>query len=306
MTHGSELMNKEGWRWASVWHLSRVECWSKCSTNLPSTQDTQVQRWCISPPPNVPLRDMWYKLVSDVFHPFVSNHIGGGGGNLSFLSTQRHPIPSLRGSLLPPVASPKEKKKKPLLTLWRHFDQSPKWLIPSGQKSHLKSANEIWRTCHVFNTQTSNATTAQAQIQQFFISFYLMAPPQVLLAHWCEALRCDQAPEARSQGTRLRGTFGTLPSLSRATLRQRRCTINQVFACFCRRNLPGFYAEPHLRVQMRCSWFPIGHLPSYGESAHSVRPFQAVLPRAESPAVILLIPSKKGNWRFRAKRSLRL
>lgn len=115
----------------------------------------------------------------------------------------------------------------------------------------------------------------------------------MLLAHWCEALRCDQAPEPHSQGTRLRGTFGTLPSLSRATLRQRRCTINQVFACFCRRNLPGFYAEPHLRVQMRCSWFPIGHLPSYGESAHSVRPFQAVLPRAESPAVILLIPSKK-------------
>lgn len=98
-------------------------------------------------------------------------------------------------------------------------------------------------------------------------------------------------------------TFGTLPSLSRATLRQRRCTINQVFACFCRRDLPGFYAEPHLRVQMRCSWFPIGHLPSYGESAHSVRPFQAVLPRAESPAVILLIPSKKkkGNWVSRAK-----
>lgn len=43
---------------------------------------------------------------------------------------------------------------------------------------------------------------------------------------------------------------------------------------------------------MLCSWFPIGHLPSYGESAPSVRPFQAVLNRAESP-VILLIPFKK-------------
>lgn len=58
-------------------------------------------------------------------------------------------------------------------------------------------------------------------------------------------------------------------------------------------NIPGFYAEPHLRVQMRCSWFPIGHLPSYGESAHSVRLFQAVLHRAQSPPVIFLIPYNK-------------
>lgn len=71
-------------------------------------------------------------------------------------------------------------------------------------------------------------------------------------------------------------------------------------------NVPGFYAEPHLRVQMRCSWFPIGHLPSYGESAHSVRLFQAVLHRAESPAVSLLIPFKREPWIFRVKRSLRL
>lgn len=63
-------------------------------------------------------------------------------------------------------------------------------------------------------------------------------------------------------------------------------------------NVPGFYAEPHLRVQMRCSWFPIGHLPSYEESAHSVRLFQAMLQRAESPAVILLIPFKKETGYF--------
>lgn len=66
-------------------------------------------------------------------------------------------------------------------------------------------------------------------------------------------------------------------------------------------NVPGFYAESHLRVQMRCSWFPIGHLPSYGESAHSVRPFQAVLNRVESPPASLLIPFKKDNWVFRVK-----
>lgn len=38
-------------------------------------------------------------------------------------------------------------------------------------------------------------------------------------------------------------------------------------------NIPGSYAESHLRVQKSCSWFPIGHLPSYGESAHVIRPF---------------------------------
>lgn len=38
-------------------------------------------------------------------------------------------------------------------------------------------------------------------------------------------------------------------------------------------NIPGFYAESHLRVQKSCSWFPIGHLPSYGESAHEIRLF---------------------------------
>lgn len=37
-------------------------------------------------------------------------------------------------------------------------------------------------------------------------------------------------------------------------------------------NIPGSYAESHLRVQKSCSWFPIGHLPSYGESAHFIRP----------------------------------
>lgn len=63
-------------------------------------------------------------------------------------------------------------------------------------------------------------------------------------------------------------------------------------------NVPGFYAEPHLRVQMRCSWFPISHLPSYGESAHLVRLFQAVLHRAESPAVILFISFKKETGYF--------
>lgn len=37
------------------------------------------------------------------------------------------------------------------------------------------------------------------------------------------------------------------------------------------RNIPGFYAEFHLRVQKSCSWFPIGHLPSHEESAHRIR-----------------------------------
>lgn len=37
-------------------------------------------------------------------------------------------------------------------------------------------------------------------------------------------------------------------------------------------HIPGSYAESHLRVQKSCSWFPIGHLPSYGESAHFIRP----------------------------------
>lgn len=37
-------------------------------------------------------------------------------------------------------------------------------------------------------------------------------------------------------------------------------------------HIPGSYAESHLRVQKSCSWFPIGHLPSYGESAHFICP----------------------------------
>lgn len=52
-------------------------------------------------------------------------------------------------------------------------------------------------------------------------------------------------------GHQAAGTFGTLPSLSRATLRQRRCTINQEFACWCRRTYLVFMPSPIF--EFRCA-----------------------------------------------------
>lgn len=46
-------------------------------------------------------------------------------------------------------------------------------------------------------------------------------------------------------------TFGTLRSLSRATLRHRRCTINQEFACRCRRTYLVFMPSPIF--EFRCA-----------------------------------------------------
>lgn len=140
----------------------------------------------------------------------------------------------------------------------------------------------------------------KSTILYFF--FYLMAQPQVLLAHWCEVLRRDQPSEARSQGT-----FGTLPNLSTATLRQRRCTINQVFACWCRRTYLVFMPSPIF--EFRCA---VHGSPSVIYHPTENLRIQSARSRLCSTEPILLLwfflfhSKKKGNWVFRVKRSLRL
>lgn len=193
--------------WASVWHLLRVECWSKCITNLSFTRDDQIQRWCalISLHHTMCLWEIC-DISSWVTVTFMSNQIEGK--ITVFLNTKKSN--SLAKGEPSPLVGSQKSSADLVRTLWPipkvrslNHNARPFWLISSRQKNDLKSANEYWRTYHVFNTQTSNTTTAQAWIHYYFFSFYLMAQPQVLLAHWCEVLRCDQTSEhARAPGCR--------------------------------------------------------------------------------------------------------
>lgn len=67
-------------------------------------------------------------------------------------------------------------------------------------------------------------------------------------------LQCRDSPESH------------IIKLGVVTLRQHRCTTPHKPIAQGNVNLPGFYAESHLRVLKSCSWFPIDHLPHTTEN----------------------------------------
>lgn len=150
--------------WASVWHLSRVECWSKCSTNLSFTRDDQIQRWCalkslhltmcvwdicdISSWVTCYIRLCVIRLKLRFSLGTKKSNSRSPGGALSHRGQPKTLCWPSDNTLTNPQSEIVEQSARPFLTDFK--------------KSGLKSANENWTTCHVFNTQTSNTTTAQA------------------------------------------------------------------------------------------------------------------------------------------------